>query len=334
MTFFNVFFKTMGFFIGVTVFILLLGVVAVLLPENKGKPNFIEGDENSSNIIATLNLNGPIINNLNRTFRGNIINYIDPIIIKNYLLTLYQINPKILIIKMNSPGGTVVASSILEKMIKDFKDKSNTLVYFYTSEILTSGGYWVATSGDKIYASYGSLIGNIGVRGPSWYYYNNPVSISNGLFGSKIETKDGIEVFDQTAGYSKDLYNPFRKPNEKELNHLKLLVEDIYQDFIFKVSKSRKIESEILKNDIGALIFNSNQAKRNFLIDDELDYDQLIKNILIDNKFEDYKILEINTKDNFVISFFENLLDKDNKLICDKISSNFVSILPTFFKSC
>ena len=334
MTFFNVFFKTLGFFIGVTTFILLLGILAIFLPENKVSPKFIKGDKNSNNIIAILTLNGPIVNNLQRTFRGSIIDYIDPNIIKNYLSTLDQIEPKILIIKMNSPGGTVVASSSLERMIRDFKNKTDTVVYFYTNEILTSGGYWVATSGNKIYASYGSLIGNIGVRGPSWYYYNNPISISNGLFGSKIETKDGIKVFDQTAGKSKDLYNPFRKPNKRELDHLSKLIEDIYEDFVLKVSKSRKIESAILKNDIGALIFNSNQAKNNFLIDDEIEYDQLIKNILIDNKFEDYKLLEINSEDNFVISFFENLLDKDNKLICDKISSNFVSILPTFFKSC
>ena len=207
-------------------------------------------------------------------------------------------------------------------------------MYFYTNEILTSGGYWVATSGNKIYASYGSLIGNIGVRGPSWYYYNNPISISNGLFGSKIETKDGIEVFDQYAGNSKDLYNPFRKPDEKELNHLRDLVEDIYEDFIFKVSKSRKIESTILKYDIGALIFSSNQAKKNFLIDDELEYDQLLKNILIENKFEDYKILEFNSGDNLVTSFFESLFDKNDKFICDKLNSNFVSILPTFLNSC
>ena len=334
MTFFNVFFKTLGFFIGVTTFILLLGILAIFLPENKVSPKFIKGDKNSNNIIAILTLNGPIVNNLQRTFRGSIIDYIDPNIIKNYLSTLDQIEPKILIIKMNSPGGTVVASSSLERMIRDFKNKTDTVVYFYTNEILTSGGYWVATSGNKIYASYGSLIGNIGVRGPSWYYYNNPISISNGLFGSKIETKDGIKVFDQTAGKSKDLYNPFRKPNKRELDHLSKLIEDIYEDFVFKVSKSRKIESTILKNDIGALIFNSNQAKNNFLIDDEIEYDQLIKNILIDNKFEDYKLLEINSEDNFVISFFENLLDKNDKFICDKINSNFVSILPTFFNSC
>ena len=334
MTFFNVFFKTLGFFIGVTTFIFLIGILTIFLPENKSSLKFIQGDKNSSNIIVTLNLNGPIINNLNKTFMGNIIDYIDPNIIKNYLSILDDIKPKILIIKMNSPGGTVVASSSLEKIIKDFKNKNRTIVYFYTNEILTSGGYWVATSGNKIFASYGSLIGNIGVRGPSWYYYDNPTAISSGLFGSKIETKNGIQVFDQTVGSSKDLYNPFRKPKEKELKHLKNLIEDIYEDFIFKVSKSRKIEISILKKDIGALIFNANQAKKNFLIDEEIEYDQLIENILKDNKFEDYKILEINTKDNFVISFFESFFDKNETLICNKLRSNFVSILPIFFSTC
>ena len=79
--------------------------------------------------------------------------------------------------------------------------KKQTLKYiFIQSEILASGGYWVATTADKIFASYGSIIGSIGVGGPSWYYYNTPLSVSSGIFGQSIETKKGIEVFNQNAG--------------------------------------------------------------------------------------------------------------------------------------
>ena len=63
-------------------------------------------------------------------------------------------------------------------------------------------------SGDKIYANYGSIIGSIGVSGPSWYYYDKPKSISTGILGQKIETENGIYIFDQNAGNSKDLFNP------------------------------------------------------------------------------------------------------------------------------
>ena len=61
------------------------------------------------------------------------------------------------------------------------------------------------------------------------------------------------------------------------MKHLKSIVLDIYSDFLVKVSSSRKIEVEILKNDIGALIYNSNQAKTKYLIDDVINFDDLIQ---------------------------------------------------------
>jgi len=334
MAFFNVFFKTLGFLVAIASFIIILNILLFFLPADKQGFKFIEGSKESSNIIATLNLNGPIVNNLNRTFIGNIIDYIDPSIVKDDLDKLEKINPRILVIRINSPGGTVVATSMLEKIINNFKEKNNIEIYFYTDEILTSGGYWLATTGNRIYAQYGSIIGSIGVTGPSWYYYDNPISISSGIFGQNIETKNGIKIFDQNAGNSKDLYNPFRKPTKKELEHLQDLVSGIYEDFIIKVSSNRKIETDVLKNEIGALIFSSNKAKNFFLIDDVMSYDQLVQKIINENNFENYKVIEMYYKENVISRYLENFFLKDNKLVCDKLDTNLVSILPTYLSSC
>ena len=54
---------------------------------------------------------------------------------------------------------------------------------------MASGAYWAALSGNKIFANYGSLIGSIGVKGPDWIYFDNPIVISNGLLGSSVVTK-------------------------------------------------------------------------------------------------------------------------------------------------
>ena len=58
-----------------------------------------------------------------------------------------------------------------------------------------SGGCWAALASDKIYAGYGAIIGSIGVRGPDWSYYDNPVSISTGILGKSVETKGGIKKY-------------------------------------------------------------------------------------------------------------------------------------------
>ena len=171
-----------------------------------------EGIPSSNNIIANINLNGPIFNNNSNVLGNNLYDYINPSHVKSYLDELKELEIKALIININSPGGTVSATAELEQIIYEFKKNTDTKIYFYTKEILASGGYWVATTADKIFASYGSIIGSIGVSGPSWFYYNTPTSLSSGIFGQTIETKEGIEVFNQNAGEGKDLFNPFRRP--------------------------------------------------------------------------------------------------------------------------
>ncbi len=334
MAFFSIFFKTLGLLLGITSFVIIINLFTYLLDGSGKNFAFVEGDQNSNNVIATINLNGPIVNNLNRYFTGNIVKYIDPKDIEKILSEAKLLDIKVLIIKINSPGGTVTATSQLERIINKFKNENNIKVYFYSNEVLASGGYWAATTGDGIFANYGTIIGSIGVSGPSWYYYNNPKSISNGLFGQKIETENGIEIFDQNAGNSKDLYNPFRKPTKEELYHLQEMIEDIYNDFLSKVSSSRKIEISTLKNEIGALIFNSNQAKDKFLIDDVLDFNQLIKKIIKINNFKDYKVFEFHSEEKFFDKILSNYFNSSYVFICNKINTNFVSILPLYLNSC
>ncbi len=334
MAFLNVFLKTLGFLFGITTFFIIITLMSGLFENDNQKYRVIEGKNNSKNIIAILNLNGPIIENSNHSLINNIVNYINPNDVKDYLSELKLINPNLIIIKINSPGGTVSSSSDLEKIISDYKKINNTEVYFYTNSVLASGGYWVATSGNKIYANYGSIIGSIGVSGPRWYYYNEPTTISKGFIGSKIETKNGIQIFDQNAGISKDLYNPFRKPTEKELKHLQNIVMDIYEDFLLKVSNSRKIEINTIKNDIGALIYNSKQAKEKFLIDDVLSFDELIIQIISERKFNDYKIIEFDPKENILDKYLVNFFDFKYSVLCNELNSNFVTISPTFFNNC
>ena len=334
MAFFNIFLKTLGLLFGIAVFFTILSLLFGLIPNEKNIFKFKEGNKNSDNIIAIIDINGPILNKTNNTLIGSFLNTIDPIFIKEHLKNLEEIDPKVLIFKINSPGGTVTATYKLENLITKFKNRNEIEIYFYSDEMLASGGYWVATAGDKIFANYGSIIGSIGVSGPSWYFYDRPVSFSNKILGQNIETEGGIKIFNQNAGNSKDLYNPFRKPTIKEMNHLQGLIDDIYDDFLTKVSKSRKIERATLKNDIGALIFSSNQAKEKFLIDDIIDFDLLIKKIIKEKKFKDYKVINIKNNENIMSSYFINLFNFNNSYLCKKFNSAIVSVLPNFLGNC
>jgi len=333
--FFNIFFKVFGFLSAILLFILVLIGISSYLNKNSGNEyfEFVKGNKNSKNKIIVYNLNGPILNN--KIQIANIANLqtIVPQDVKKYLKIIKEIEPQVLIISINSPGGTVSASNELHRIFLSFKKNNNLKIYFHTNEVLASGGYWASMAAEKIYASYGSLIGSIGVRGPDWFFYDQPTTISSGFLGSSIETKNGIKVFSQNVGQSKDLLNPFREPTKKELDHLKSIINIIYTDFINLVAKNRSIESNFIKNQIGGVIYNSQQAKENFLIDDVLSLDELINQIIKENKYNEYKIME-NIYDDH--SLFEKLFitlnshnnDIDEKsIICSKLRTHVVSIL-------
>ena len=340
MLFLNVFFRTLGFLSALLIFIIIISVL-VHFSNNSEKKLFVitDGIPSSNNIIAKINLNGPIFSNNNNLLGNNLYNYINPKFVKSYLEELKKLQVSVLIVNINSPGGTVSATAELEEIITEFKKSTNAKVYFFTKEILASGGYWVATTADKIFASYGSIIGSIGVSGPSWFYYDTPTSLSSGIFGQTIETKEGIEVYNQNAGEGKDLFNPFRRPKSNEIKHLQNIVDDIYFDFITKVSKSRKIEISNLKKNIGALIYSSNQAKNNFLIDDILNYETLIKQIIEENEFEDYKIYENKVSNSILSNLLVKYEDQTNNKyflenICRNLETNISVVIPVYLKDC
>ncbi len=337
MVFFSVFFRTLGFLSALLVFFIIISFL-LQLTNNLNKIQFskIDGDEKSKNIIATINLNGPIINNNNNTFGHNLYNYINPVDVKFYLEELKKIEVKVLIININSPGGTVSATNELENIFYKFKRETNVKIYFFTKEILASGGYWIATSADKIFASYGSIIGSIGVNGPSWFYYDTPISLSSGIFGQTIETENGIKVYNQNAGQGKDLFNPYRRPENREIKHLQNIVDEIYDDFLIKVSKSRKIDISFIENNIGALIYSSLQARENYLIDDILDYEDLIKYIIKENNFNDYLIYEKKINNSFFGNLFANYNNKNYSYdnICKKFKTNINVVMPSFLEEC
>jgi protease-4 len=203
-------------------------------------------------------------------------------------------------------------------------------VYFHSSNILTSGGYWIALSGDKIYTDYGAIIGSIGVKGPDWIYYNSPTALSSGFIGTSVESPNGIQLYSNTAGKSKDIFNPFRAPSNKEKLDLQKIVDDIYEDFINLVSSKRKIEKKYLKNQIGAMIFNSKQAKLNYLIDDQKNLNEIFSILTKKLKIDSVKIISNRNSDrsNFfnliyeAFVFNEKILDSHKLKVKNKYCNN------------
>ena len=310
-------------------------MVCVFLINLTSKSNdeyfYIEDDKEANFKIGIIELEGLIIEKDIHfpSLMASLI--ISPQDVKNKLKSIKQFSPQIIIFSVNSPGGTVSASNTLYSIIKDFKKHNDVEIFFHTNELLTSGGYWVASSSDGIFASYGSIIGSIGVKGPDWFYYENPISISSGVFNNRIETKDGIKVYSNKAGLSKDLYNPFRRPNANEIKHLQNMVDQIYSDFVRIISKERKIEIDFITNEIKGLVYTTAKAIDLNLIDDELSLDELVESQVKKRNIENYSLVRVISKKKSLLS---NLLinefnQKDYKINteCLNVRTSIAAIL-------
>ncbi|MBI5391074.1 signal peptide peptidase SppA [Candidatus Woesearchaeota archaeon] len=159
-------------------------------------------------------------------------------------------NIKAIILEINSPGGSAVASEEIARKVKE----SKIPVVAWVREIGTSGAYWVASSSDTIVASPVSITGSVGVIGS---YLN---------FGGLLENYN-ITYERMVAGKYKDLGSPLRemKPEERALLQKKL---DFMHDYFLKsVVESRKLSPQQTEQVKTALFFTGQEAKDLGLVD-------------------------------------------------------------------
>ena len=104
---------------------------------------------------------------------------------------------KAIVIRINSPGGTVTASDVLYHEVLKFKKKRDIPVITSIMDLGTSGGYYVAAAGDAIIAHPSSVTGSIGV-------------IMLTVNASGLLEKIGVEATAVTSGPRKDMGSPLR----------------------------------------------------------------------------------------------------------------------------
>lgn len=134
--------------------------------------------------------------------------------------------PKAVALVINSPGGSPVQSSLIAARIRRLATERDVPVYAFVEDVAASGGYWLATAADEIYADESSILGSIGV-----------ISAGFGLTG--LIEKIGVERRVYTAGKSKSMLDPFRPENPEDIERLKALQSDIHDAFKAQVTTRR-----------------------------------------------------------------------------------------------
>ena len=172
--------------------------------------------------VAVVRLAGVIASAGSPLRRGLNLDALDPLLKKAFALR----RAKAVVLVINSPGGSPVQSALIGGRIRQLAKKHNVPVLAFCEDVAASGGYWLATAADEIYASEASVIGSIGV-------------ISAGFGFPQALEKLGVERRVYTSGKSKSMLDPFRPEQEDDIAYLQGVQSDIHQTFIDQV-KSRR----------------------------------------------------------------------------------------------
>ena len=181
-----------------------------------------------------------------------IINKADEITAK---IDVFRKNPKIrvLVIFIQSRGGGVGPTQEIVSAIKRFK-KSGKQIIASLGSVATSGGYYLASATDKIYAYPGSIIGSIGVL----------MMLPN---AEELLKKVGVKMTIIRSSEHKDMTSPFRTMTKKDREILRLLVDDIYTQFVEEVSIGRKLKKQDVLKIADGRVFSGKRGKTLGLVD-------------------------------------------------------------------
>lgn len=132
---------------------------------------------------------------------------------------------KAIVLRVNSPGGSALASDVMWREVVLAKKEKPVIVSM--GDVAASGGYYISCAADSIFAQPNTITGSIGVFG----VLMNAKKMVNNKLGIMIDTV-------KTNRFA-DLGSPFRPLTELERNIIQQGVNDIYTDFITKVAEGR-----------------------------------------------------------------------------------------------
>lgn len=164
-------------------------------------------------------------------------------------------NIKALLLRINSPGGTVTSSDIIYHEIKSFKKRKNVRVYVSVVDMAASGGYYIAMAGDTIVGHPTSLTGSIGV-----------IAVKVNVEG--LLHKVGVDWEVVKSGEKKDFLSPLRPLTDEERKLFQFTIDSFHNRFVGIIAENRH-NLELAKVAILAdgRVYNAEQALEAGLID-------------------------------------------------------------------
>jgi len=160
---------------------------------------------------------------------------------------------KAIVLRVNSPGGSVLASEIIQREIVKLREAKKPVVVSMGT-YAASGGYWISTYGDYIFAEPTTVTGSIGVFGLKFNIQD--IANQHGVAFDGVKTAPFADLDTMTRPWTDD---------EKKL--AQTLVDNIYDSFIQKVSEGRKLKADQVEEIAQGRVWSGEDAKKLGLVD-------------------------------------------------------------------
>ncbi|MDA8630255.1 signal peptide peptidase SppA [Flavobacteriaceae bacterium] len=194
-------------------------------------------------------------------------------------------NVKGIVLRVNSPGGDVYASTMITNALEEFQSTGRPVITSM-GDIAASGGVWVTTTSEEIWAENTTLTGSIGVYGV--YPDLSPLAKWAGINYDGISMTKAGEIYDVRRGMNEEINKQFREG-----------IENFYKDFVTKVANNREMDfSEVLKI-AGGRIWRGDKALELGLVDKLGSLDDAINSMVTKLELEDYKAFSYNNEVEF-----------------------------------
>jgi len=159
-----------------------------------------------------------------------------------------------LIVRINSPGGTVTASDIVFRELEMFKRRTRVPVVAVMMDVAASGGYYVALAADTIIAHPTTVTGSIG-------------TIMISLNAEGLMQKLGVATTAIKSAEHKDMGSPFRALTPEERAIFQSVIDDLQRQFLAKVVARRKLSPEVVRKLADGRVYTADQALAHGLVD-------------------------------------------------------------------
>jgi protease-4 len=162
-------------------------------------------------------------------------------------------NIKAIVLRVNSPGGSIIASDVIWREMTEAKKAKPLIVSM--GEVAASGGYYISAPADTIVAQPNTITGSIGIFG-LWFNVQE-------LLNEKL----GVTTDVVSTGQLSDFMNPTRELAEVERTIIQTSIEEGYETFISRVAEGRGMHPDSVKKVASGRVWTGSQAKERGLVD-------------------------------------------------------------------